>query len=102
MVLKGFHSSIIVTHATGVIMFADTTEQTTAQCLYLVLSLVCICYETCSDPENTFACHFLLFMKGDFKDCVFILVSIAWPTSFMLSLFENFGLLETSVFLKTI
>lgn len=82
MVLKGFHSSFIVTQIAGVVMFADTTEQTTAQYLYLVLSLVCICYEIFSDPENTFACHFLLFMKGDSEDCVFIFVIITWPTSF--------------------
>lgn len=63
-------------------MCADGTEQTTAQLLYLVFSLVCICYEICSNPENTFACHFLLFMKGDSGDCVFIFVNIAWPTSF--------------------
>lgn len=49
-------------------MFADRTEQTTAQVLYLVFSQVGICYEICSDPEDTFACHFLLFIKGDSED----------------------------------
>ena len=63
-------------------MFADRTEQTTAQFLYLVFSRVCICYEICNDPENTFACHFLLFIKGDSGDCIFIFVNIAWCTSF--------------------
>ena len=63
-------------------MFADGTGQTTVQLLYLVFSLVCICYEICSNPENTFACHFPLFMKGDPGDCVFIFVNITLPTSF--------------------
>ena len=64
------------------VIFADRTEQTTALLLYLVFSLGCICYEICSDPENTFACHFLLFIKGNLGNCVFIFVNIAWPTSF--------------------
>ena len=63
-------------------MFADGTEQTTAQLLYLVFSLVHICYEICSNSENIFACYFLLFMKGVSGDCVFIFVNVALPTSF--------------------
>lgn len=56
--------------------------------------LVCICYEICSNLENIFVCYFLLFMKGDFGDCVFIFVNIVWFISFRVIFVLKFSFLS--------